>query len=190
MAQVTVMIDGKAYRMACEAGQEEHLTDLATRFDRYVGHLKSQFGEIGDLRLTVMSGIMVMDELSEPQPQDRKAGGGNSVPFSQPRRYGRTQGKIGRDGRRCHQRSGRPSERYYRKTPGAAKACGALIAGKAFQQQNSFVALWWFGWIRPISKKRSALPDRNHNPWGHTRSKGSCPWPVPWGWTHGAHLHL
>lgn len=65
MAQVTVMIDGKAYRMACEAGQEEHLTDLATRFDRYVGHLKSQFGEIGDLRLTVMSGIMVMDELSE-----------------------------------------------------------------------------------------------------------------------------
>ncbi|WP_313607562.1 cell division protein ZapA [Rhizobium sp.] len=65
MAQVTVMIDGKAYRMACEAGQEDHLTDLATRFDRYVGHLKSQFGEIGDLRLTVMAGIMVMDELSE-----------------------------------------------------------------------------------------------------------------------------
>jgi cell division protein ZapA len=65
MSQVTVMIDGKAYRMACEAGQEEHLTELAGRFDRYVGHLKSQFGEIGDLRLTVMSGIMVMDELSE-----------------------------------------------------------------------------------------------------------------------------
>ncbi len=65
MAQVTVMIDGKAYRMACEEGQEGHLTELAARFDRYVGHLKSQFGEIGDLRLTVMSGIMVMDELME-----------------------------------------------------------------------------------------------------------------------------
>lgn len=65
MAQVTVMIDGKAYRMACEEGQEDHLTDLASGFDRYVGHLKSQFGEIGDLRLTVMAGIMVMDELSE-----------------------------------------------------------------------------------------------------------------------------
>lgn len=59
------MIDGKAYRMACEEGQEGHLTELAARFDRYVSHLKSQFGEIGDLRLTVMSGIMVMDELSE-----------------------------------------------------------------------------------------------------------------------------
>lgn len=65
MAQVTVMIDGKAYRMACEEGQEGHLTELAARFDRYVGHLKGQFGEIGDLRITVMAGIMVMDELSE-----------------------------------------------------------------------------------------------------------------------------
>ncbi|MBO3761898.1 cell division protein ZapA [Ciceribacter sp. L1K22] len=65
MAQVTVTIDGKAYRMACEEGQEDHLIALSSTFDRYVGHLKTQFGEIGDLRLTVMAGIMVMDELSE-----------------------------------------------------------------------------------------------------------------------------
>jgi cell division protein ZapA len=65
MAQVTVTIDGKAYRMACEEGQEDHLTELATRFDRYVGHLKDQFGEIGDLRITVMAGIMITDEISE-----------------------------------------------------------------------------------------------------------------------------
>lgn len=71
MSQVTVLIDGKAYRMACEEGQEDHLTELATRFDRYVSHLKSQFGEIGDLRLTVMSGIMVMDELHEMQRKMR-----------------------------------------------------------------------------------------------------------------------
>jgi cell division protein ZapA len=65
MAQVTVTIDGKAYRMACEEGQEAHLTELAAQFDRYVGHLKGQFGEIGDLRITVMAGIMVMDEMAE-----------------------------------------------------------------------------------------------------------------------------
>ena len=65
MAQVTVTIDGKAYRMACDEGQEEHLMELALRFDRYVSHLKESFGEIGDQRLTVMAGIMVMDELSE-----------------------------------------------------------------------------------------------------------------------------
>jgi cell division protein ZapA len=67
MAQVTVTIDGKAYRMACDEGQEEHLIELSQRFDRYVGHLKESFGEIGDQRLTVMAGIMVMDELNELQ---------------------------------------------------------------------------------------------------------------------------
>jgi cell division protein ZapA len=71
MAQVTVTIDSKTYRMACEEGQEEHLSDLAGRFDRYVGHLKNQFGEIGDLRITVMAGIMVMDELHELQRRMR-----------------------------------------------------------------------------------------------------------------------
>jgi len=71
MAQVTVTIDGKAYRMACEEGQEEHLIDLAQSFDRYVAHLKDSFGEIGDQRITVMAGIMVMDELSELQRRMR-----------------------------------------------------------------------------------------------------------------------
>jgi cell division protein ZapA len=69
MSQVTVTIDGKSYRMACDEGQEEHLTELANRFDRYVTHLKSSFGEIGDQRLTVMAGIMVLDELTELQKQ-------------------------------------------------------------------------------------------------------------------------
>lgn len=67
MAQVNVTIDGKSYRMACDPGQEEHLEALAAKFDKYVGHLKSSFGEIGDQRLTVMAGIMVMDELTELQ---------------------------------------------------------------------------------------------------------------------------
>lgn len=67
MAQVTVTIDGRTYRMACDEGQEEHLMDLASRFDRYVSHLKGSFGEIGDQRLTVMAGIMVLDELTELQ---------------------------------------------------------------------------------------------------------------------------
>ncbi|PWL16862.1 cell division protein ZapA [Falsochrobactrum shanghaiense] len=67
MATVTVTIDGKAYRMACDEGQEEHLAGLAARFDQYVSHLKTSFGEIGDLRLTVMAGIMVVDELAELQ---------------------------------------------------------------------------------------------------------------------------
>ena len=71
MPQISVIIDGKTYRMACDEGQEDHLTDLAARFDRYVTHLKGSFGEIGDQRLTVMAGIMVMDELVEMQKRLR-----------------------------------------------------------------------------------------------------------------------
>lgn len=67
MAQVTVTVADKAYRMACDEGQEEHLIDLGQRFDSYVTHLKDSFGEIGDQRITVMASIMVMDELVELQ---------------------------------------------------------------------------------------------------------------------------
>lgn len=67
MAQVTVTIDGKQYRMACDEGQEEHLVEMGQKFDRYVAYLKGSFGEIGDQRLTVMAAVMVMDELTEAQ---------------------------------------------------------------------------------------------------------------------------
>lgn len=67
MSQVSVTIDDKVYRMACDPGQEDHLIALAGRLDKYVTHLKSSFGEIGDLRLTVMAGIMIIDELTETQ---------------------------------------------------------------------------------------------------------------------------
>ena len=71
MPQVAVTINGKTYRMACDEGQENHLTELAQKLDGYVGHLKGSFGEIGDQRLTIMAGVMVVDELSELQKKVR-----------------------------------------------------------------------------------------------------------------------
>lgn len=65
MPQISVTIDDTVYRMACEEGQEDHLTSLAEQFESYVQGLKGQFGKIGDQRITVMAAIMVMDELSE-----------------------------------------------------------------------------------------------------------------------------
>ena len=64
MPEVNVEIDGKKFRMACEDGQEEHLMELAERFNRTVIGLKGSFGEIGDNRLVVMAGIAVLDELA------------------------------------------------------------------------------------------------------------------------------
>ncbi len=67
MPEVTVEINGRKYRMACEEGQEQHLIGLAERFNRHIDQFKDGFGEIGDNRLTVMAGIAVMDELLEAE---------------------------------------------------------------------------------------------------------------------------
>ncbi len=65
MSQVTVTINGRQYRMACEDGQESHLMRLAQDLDQRIEKLRGSFGEIGDTRLTVMAALTVADELSE-----------------------------------------------------------------------------------------------------------------------------
>lgn len=65
MGQVSVSINGRQYRMACEDGQEDHLSWLARDLDQRIARLRNDFGEIGDMRLTVMAALIVADELSE-----------------------------------------------------------------------------------------------------------------------------
>jgi cell division protein ZapA len=65
MAQVSVTINGRVYRMACDDGQEDHLARLARELDARIARLRESFGEIGDTRLTVMAALMVADELTE-----------------------------------------------------------------------------------------------------------------------------
>jgi cell division protein ZapA len=65
MGQVNLTISGKTYRMACDDGQEEHLTGLAQRLSDTIATLRERFGEIGDQRLTVMAAITMADQYSE-----------------------------------------------------------------------------------------------------------------------------
>ncbi len=71
MAHVTVTIAGRAYRMACDDGQEEHLTRLAQDVDARIDQLRAAFGEIGDQRLSVMAAITIADELAEAKRRIR-----------------------------------------------------------------------------------------------------------------------
>jgi cell division protein ZapA len=63
MNHVSVTINGRQYRMACEDGQEAQLLRLAESFEERIGSLRGRFGEIGDARLTVMAALTVCDEL-------------------------------------------------------------------------------------------------------------------------------
>ena len=65
MPQVSVTINGRQFRMACEEGEEEHLLQLAADLDTRITRLRGRFGEIGDTRLTVMAALTLADELSE-----------------------------------------------------------------------------------------------------------------------------
>jgi cell division protein ZapA len=65
MSQVSVTINGRQFRMACEDGQEGHLMNLARDLDSRIEGLRAKFGEIGDTRLTVMAALTIADSLAE-----------------------------------------------------------------------------------------------------------------------------
>jgi cell division protein ZapA len=72
MSQVSVTINGKTYRMACDDGQEAHLEGLADRLNEIIGQLRESFGEIGDQRLTVMAALTMGDDLAESRRHVRR----------------------------------------------------------------------------------------------------------------------
>ncbi len=65
MAQVSVVINGRKYQVACDDGQEAHLARLASYVDKRVGELVAAVGQVGDARLLVMASLLVADELAD-----------------------------------------------------------------------------------------------------------------------------
>ena len=69
MAQVSVTIDGRRYRVACNEGEEARLESLAGMIDDKIGELRASFGEIGDQRLVVMAALTIADNLAEARDE-------------------------------------------------------------------------------------------------------------------------
>ncbi|MEE9272987.1 MAG: cell division protein ZapA [Robiginitomaculum sp.] len=65
MAKVSFDINGRKYNLGCDDGEEERLAGLGQKLDERIKILANQFGQIGDLRLLVMAGITMTDELEE-----------------------------------------------------------------------------------------------------------------------------
>jgi cell division protein ZapA len=65
MSQVSVTIDGRKYRLACNEGEEARLESLAGMIDDKIGEMRTAFGEIGDQRLVIMAALTIADNLTE-----------------------------------------------------------------------------------------------------------------------------
>jgi cell division protein ZapA len=65
MSQVSVTIDGRKYRLACNDGEEARLESLAGMIDEKIGEMRTAFGEIGDQRLVIMAALTIADSLTE-----------------------------------------------------------------------------------------------------------------------------
>lgn len=65
MAQLTLKVNGYAYSVGCEDGQEPHLRAMAEQVEHRVAGLKAMGGQSGEARLLLLTALMMADELHD-----------------------------------------------------------------------------------------------------------------------------
>ena len=65
MPKLPVTINGRVFSVGCEPGEEARLKELAKYFDGRVSELAESVGQIGDLRLFLMAGLVIADEMGD-----------------------------------------------------------------------------------------------------------------------------
>lgn len=74
MPQVSITINGRAYPVACDEGEEEHVRELARMIDSKVAGFARQVGQAGEARLLVLAALVLADELTEANEAARRLG--------------------------------------------------------------------------------------------------------------------
>ena len=65
MAHVTVKINGYAYTVGCEDGQEQHLQAMAAQVEKRVDSIKALGGNSGEAGLLVLAALLMADEIHD-----------------------------------------------------------------------------------------------------------------------------
>jgi cell division protein ZapA len=63
MTEVALTLNGRAYRLACDPGDEERLAMLAAEVQQRLSALLAEHGPVGDDRLLLMAAIQLADDL-------------------------------------------------------------------------------------------------------------------------------
>lgn len=69
MAEVSLTIGGRGYRLACRDGEEADLRAAAGLLDQRVGSLMQAHGAIAEPRLLLMAALLLAGELLEERAQ-------------------------------------------------------------------------------------------------------------------------
>lgn len=80
MAQLTIKINGYAYTVGCEDGQESHLLAMAAEIENRIASIKALGGQSGESRLLVLAALLMADELHDQSIEMqtlRRVGGGS-----------------------------------------------------------------------------------------------------------------
>ena len=65
MGQVSITVNNRTYQVACDDGQEAHLSKLGDYVNKRVDQLIASVGQAGESRLLVMVSLLLADELSD-----------------------------------------------------------------------------------------------------------------------------
>ena len=65
MAQLTIKINGYAYTVGCDDGQEQHLQQMAAEVEQRIDSIKALGGQSGESRLLVLASLLMADELHD-----------------------------------------------------------------------------------------------------------------------------
>ena|ERR1700761_2835658 len=65
MAQVTLRINGYAYVIGCQDGEEQHLEAMADEVNRRIDGVRAAAGPSGEARMLVMASLLMADDLFE-----------------------------------------------------------------------------------------------------------------------------
>ena len=69
MPLVNVMVNQRAYTIACDEGEEEHLRELSKHVDAKVRELLGTVGQVGDARLLLMASLLITDDYYDAAAQ-------------------------------------------------------------------------------------------------------------------------
>ncbi|MCT6880487.1 MAG: cell division protein ZapA [Commensalibacter sp.] len=79
MAQVTVTINGYAYTVGCDDGQEEHLQAMAQEVENHIEQIRKLGGQSGEGRLLALASLLMADKLYDLQNHINEINNQNTI---------------------------------------------------------------------------------------------------------------